>query len=105
MVVLGAADLDALPPPTKRTIDVLGFVPDDDVDPILARHGAVGVCEVALRSRVTSAVPVTDREPRLAEVLMDEPAAVDLAELRDDHAAALEQPAASILEASQTESG
>jgi DNA end-binding protein Ku len=135
MVVLDAADLDALPLPTRKTIDVLGFVPDDDVDPILydrpywaaahgpaaqrpyallvealARHGTIGVCKVALRSRerlailrpkrgilvchtlrwpeeirdpgdLASTAPVTDRELRLAEVLMDSLAGVDLAEL------------------------
>jgi DNA end-binding protein Ku len=145
MVVLDAADLDALPLPSKRTIDVLGFVPDDDVDPVLydrpywvaahgeaaqrpyallvealARHGVIGVCKVALRARerlavlrprrgvlvchtlrwpeevrdpgdLTSSAPVTDRELRLAEVLMEELAGVDLAELHDDYAAALDQ--------------
>jgi DNA end-binding protein Ku len=34
-VVLDAGDLDALPLPSKRTAEVLGFVDDDDVDSIL----------------------------------------------------------------------
>jgi DNA end-binding protein Ku len=59
MVVLDAADLDALPLPTRRKIDVLGFVPDDDVDPILydrlywvAAHGPAAQRPYALTSLV-----------------------------------------------------
>ncbi|WP_410011408.1 Ku protein [Streptomyces nigrescens] len=68
-------DLDALPLPTKRVIEVLGFVGTDETDPLLyarpywvgaagsgaqrpyallvealARTGRVGVCKLALRS-------------------------------------------------------
>ena len=144
-VVLSDEDLDRLPLPTKRVAEVLGFVGDQDVDPItyatpyyagpdggaaqrpyallvaaLARHGMVALCKVTLRTRerlavlrphrgvlvlhtlrwpqevrdpgdLASAAPVTDRELTLAEVLMDTLAGVDLAELHDDYAEALEQ--------------
>jgi DNA end-binding protein Ku len=84
-----------------------------------ARHGTVVVCKVTLRSRerlavlrptarhsrhtlrwpeeirdrgdLASSAPVTDRELTLAEVLMDALAGVDLAELHDGYAAALQQ--------------
>ncbi|MFI0906065.1 Ku protein [Streptomyces sioyaensis] len=74
-VVIQDADLEALPLPTKRVIDVLGFVDDAEVDPLLyarpywvgahgpgaqrpyallvealARSGRLAVCKVALRS-------------------------------------------------------
>ncbi|MFI1502588.1 Ku protein [Streptomyces platensis] len=80
-VVLQDEDLEALPLPTKRTIDVAGFVDEADVDPLLyarpywvgargpgaqkpyalmtealARSGRVAVCKVALRSRERLAV-------------------------------------------------
>lgn len=145
MVVLRDEDLDALPLPTRRTIEVLGFVETDDVDPVLygtpywvgateavaqrpyallvealARRGVVAVCKVALRSReriavlrprrgiltlhtlrwpeeirdpgdLGSATPVADRELALAELLMDQLAGVDIGELHDEYAAALDQ--------------
>ncbi|MEV5730775.1 Ku protein [Streptomyces pharetrae] len=74
-VPLTEQDLARLPLPTKRTVDVLGFVPYEDIDPIsygrpyyagpgpgadrayallveaLARTGYVAVAKVALRSR------------------------------------------------------
>ncbi|NUK23701.1 non-homologous end joining protein Ku [Streptomyces lunaelactis] len=76
MVPLTDEDLAHLPLPTKRTIEVLGFVPGENVDPIsysrpyyagpsgpeadrsyvllveaLARTGFVGVAKIAIRSR------------------------------------------------------
>ncbi|MGW0729837.1 Ku protein [Streptomyces mirabilis] len=75
MVPLTDEDLAHLPLPTKRTVDVLGFVPFEDIDPIsygrpyyvgsgpgadrpysllveaLARTGYVAVSKVALRGR------------------------------------------------------
>ncbi|MFF3257243.1 Ku protein [Actinacidiphila glaucinigra] len=144
-VVLLDEDLDALPLPTKRTVDVLGFVDERDVDPVLyskpywvgaageqgqrpyallvealARHGTVAVAKVTLRTRerlavlrprhgmlvlhtllwpqeirepedLSSNAPVTDRELELAELLIDQLAGVDIAELHDEYAAALEQ--------------
>lgn len=144
-VVLSDEDMDHLPLPTRKTVEVLGFVDDQDVDPItyatpyyaapngptaqrpyallveaLARHGTVAVCKVTLRTRerlavlrphrgvlvchtlrwpqevrdpgdLASSAPVTDRELTLAEVLMDALAGVDLADLHDDYAEALQQ--------------
>ncbi|MEU0181470.1 Ku protein [Streptomyces sp. NPDC006207] len=144
-VVLLDEDLAALPLPTKRTVDVLGFVDERDVDPVLyskpywvgaageqgqrpyallvealARHGTVAVAKVTLRTRerlavlrprhgmlvlhtllwpeeirepgdLSSTAPVTDRELELAELLMDQLAGVEIAELHDEYAAALEQ--------------
>lgn len=144
-VVLLDEDLDALPLPTKRTVDVLGFIDERDVDPVLyakpywvgaageqgqrpyallvealARHGTVAVAKVTLRTRerlavlrprhgmlvlhtllwpqeirkpddLSSPAPVTERELELAELLMDQLAGVDIAELHDEYAAALEQ--------------
>jgi len=144
-VVLLDEDLAALPLPTKRTVDVLGFLDERDVDPVLyskpywvgatgeqgqrpyallvealARHGTVAVSKVTLRTRERLAVlrprrgmlvlhtllwpeeirepddfsspaPVTDRELQLAELLMDQLAGVDIANLHDEYAAALEQ--------------
>ncbi|UQA90718.1 non-homologous end joining protein Ku [Streptomyces halobius] len=80
-VVLQDADLDALPLPSKRIIEVLGFVGTADVDPLLyarpywvgahgpgaqrpyavlvealARSGRLAVCKVALRSRERLAI-------------------------------------------------
>ncbi|MFI1169835.1 Ku protein [Streptomyces sp. NPDC020801] len=74
--VLNDADLERLPLPTRRAIDVLGFIPADTIDPIsyqrayysrpagpaserpyellvaaLARTGLVGIAKTALRSR------------------------------------------------------
>ncbi|MGW3622520.1 non-homologous end joining protein Ku [Streptomyces sp. NPDC000880] len=76
MVPLTEEDLAHLPLPTKRVIEVLGFVPGQDIDPIsygkpyyagpvgpgaerpyallveaLARTGCVGVAKIAIRSR------------------------------------------------------
>ncbi|MET8679976.1 Ku protein [Streptomyces sp. NPDC004647] len=76
MVALTDEDLAHLPLPTKHVVEVLGFVPGRDVDPLsyskpyyvgaggpaadrpyallteaLARTGYVGVCKVAIRSR------------------------------------------------------
>ena len=144
-VVLEETDIAALPLPTKRVIDVVGFLEADQVDPLmysrpywvgsqgpasqrpyalfteaLARSGRVAVCKVAIRSRerlailrprrgmlvlqtllwpeeirdpgdLSSPTPVTDRELRLAEMLMDELAGVDIDQLHDEYAAALEQ--------------
>ncbi|EST17917.1 hypothetical protein M878_46185 (plasmid) [Streptomyces roseochromogenus subsp. oscitans DS 12.976] len=140
-VVITDADLDALPLPTKRVIEVLGFVESGDVDPLLyarpywvgaaaagaqrpyallvealARTGRIGVCKLALRSRerlavlrprngilvcqtlhwpeeirdpgdLSSPAPTTGRELELAEV--SEMSGVDVDELHDDYAAAL----------------
>ncbi|MFD8079026.1 Ku protein [Streptomyces sp. NPDC059718] len=80
-VVLLEEDLAALPLPTKRTVEVLGFVDERDVDPVLyskpywvgaageqgqrpyallvealARHGRVAVAKVTLRTRERLAV-------------------------------------------------
>ncbi|WSD64921.1 hypothetical protein OIE69_41600 [Actinacidiphila glaucinigra] len=80
-VVLLDQDLNALPLPTKRTVDVLGFVNERDVDPLLyakpywvgaaseqgqrpyallvqalARHGTVAVAKVTLRTRERLAI-------------------------------------------------
>ncbi|MEU6340255.1 Ku protein [Streptomyces sp. NPDC046977] len=143
-VVILDEDLAALPLPTKRTVDVLGFVDQTDVDPVLyakpywvgaageqgqrpyallvealARHGTVAVAKVTLRTRerlavlrprhgmlvlhtllwpeeirepddLSSSAPVTERELEL-ELLMDSLAGVEIAELHDEYAAALEQ--------------
>ncbi|MHB6912755.1 non-homologous end joining protein Ku [Streptomyces sp. DB-54] len=142
-VVLTDEDLDALPLPTKRVIEILGFVEADDVDPLLyarpywvgaagpgarpyallvealARTGRVGVCKLALRTRerlavlrptrgilvchtlrwpqelrepgdLTSPVPTTDRELELAEMLISEMTGVEVEDLHDEYAAALE---------------
>ncbi|TJZ94750.1 non-homologous end joining protein Ku [Actinacidiphila oryziradicis] len=145
VVVLDAGDLEHLPLPSKRTAEVLGFVDDGDVDPLLydrpywagpngdtaqrpyallvealARHGTIAVCKVAIRTRerlailrprhgmlvlhtlrwpeeirdpgdLSSSAPVTDRELALAELLMDQLAGVDIGDLRDEYAVALEQ--------------
>ncbi|MFD3452791.1 Ku protein [Streptomyces sp. NPDC058691] len=144
-VVLLDEDLAALPLPTRKTVDVLGFVDERDVDPVLyakpywvgpageqgqrpyallvealARHGAVAVAKVTLRTRerlavlrprrgmlvlhtllwpeeirepddLSSAAPVTEREVQLAEMLMEQLAGVDIEDLHDEYAAALEQ--------------
>lgn len=80
-VVLLEKDLAALPRPTRRTVDVLGFIDQRGVDPVLhtrpywgaaageqgqrphpllvealARHDAVAVAEVTLRAGEQSAV-------------------------------------------------
>ncbi|GAA3372146.1 hypothetical protein GCM10017744_102470 [Streptomyces antimycoticus] len=145
MVVLHDTDMETLPLRTRRTVEVLGFVPIEDVDPILysrpywvgfhgqaaqrpyalltealARSGRLAVCKVALRSRerlavlrprhgslvlqtllwpeelrdpgdLSSPAPLTDRELQLAEVLITEMTGVDITELHDEYAAALEQ--------------
>ncbi|MFJ5217217.1 Ku protein [Streptomyces sp. NPDC088354] len=144
-VVLLDEDLAALPLPTRKTVEVLGFVDAADVDPVLyakpywvgalgeqgqrpyallvealARHGTVAVAKVTLRTRerlavlrprhgmlvlhtllwpeeirepddLSSAAPVTERELELAELLMDSLAGVEIADLHDEYAAALEQ--------------
>jgi len=143
-VPLSVRDLESLPLPTKRVIDVVGFMPLEDIDPLtyskpywvapgsgpaqrpyavlveaLARTGLAGVAKIAIRSRerlallrprdgilvlqtllwadevrqpgaLAPAVPVTDREVELAEVLMRELTGVDLSELRDEYRHALE---------------
>ena len=144
MVPLAEDDLARLPLPTQRTIDVLGFVPLEDIDPIsfgrpyyagpgpggdrpyallveaLARTGYVAVAKVALHRRerlallrprhgmlilqtllwqdelrdpgdLASCTPVTDRELELAEVLIRELAGIDVGEVHDEYAHALEQ--------------
>ncbi|MFE4959444.1 Ku protein [Streptomyces sp. NPDC056653] len=145
MVVLLDEDLAVRPLPTRKTVDVLGFISERDVDPVLyskpywvgaageagqrpyallvealARHGTVAVAKVTLRTRerlavlrprhgmlvlhtllwpeeirepgdLSSASPVTDRELELAELLMDQLVGVDIADLHDEYAAALEQ--------------
>lgn len=145
MVPLTEEDLTFLPLPTKRTVEVLGFVPGQDIDPIsysrpyfvgpsgpgadrpyallveaLARTGYVGVAKIAIRSRerlavlrprhgvlilqtllwadelrdpgdLASSAPVTDRELELAEVLIRELTGVEVHELHDEYAHALEQ--------------
>jgi len=80
-VVLLEEDLAALPLPTRKTVDVVGFVGERDVDPVmyskpywvgpagetaqrpyalfveaLARHGTVAVAKVTLRTRERLAV-------------------------------------------------
>lgn len=133
------------PSPPSATVDVIGFVDERDVDPVLyskpywvgaaseqgqrpyallvealARHGTVAVAKVTLRTRerlavlrprhgmlvlhtllwpeeirepddLSSTAPVTERELELAELLMDQLAGVEIAELHDDYAPALEQ--------------
>ncbi|MEU0597494.1 Ku protein [Streptomyces sp. NPDC006393] len=144
VVPLGEEDLAHLPLLTKRTVDVLGFVPFEDIDPIsfarpyyagpgpgadrayallveaLARTGYVAVCEVAVRSRerlallrprhgmlvlqtllwqdelrdpgdLAPSTPVTDRELELAEVLIRDLAGINVRDVHDDYAHALEQ--------------
>jgi len=144
MVPITEEDLAHLPLPTKRTVDVLGFVPFEDIDPIsfgrpyyagpgpgadrayallveaLARTGYVAVSKVALRSRerlallrprhgilivqtllwqdelrdpgdLAPSTPVTDRELALAEVLIRELAGIDVGEVHDEYAHALER--------------
>ncbi|GGU11209.1 non-homologous end joining protein Ku [Streptomyces lateritius] len=81
LVPLTDEDLERLPLPTKHVVDVMGFVPNQDIDPILyskpyyvgpgappadlpyallvealARTGYVGVCKIAVRSRERLAV-------------------------------------------------
>ncbi|WP_053163682.1 Ku protein [Streptomyces noursei] len=81
MVPLTQDDLAHLPLPTKRVVEVLGFVPGQDIDPIsygrpyfagpdgagadrpyallvevLARTGYVGIAKIAIRSRERLAV-------------------------------------------------
>ena len=145
VVVLTDADLDDLPLPTKRVIEVLGFVPDEDIDPLmyarpyyaspngsaaerpyallveaLAGAGQVAVGKLAIRTRERLAIlrprqgilvchtllwpseirapddwaptaPVTEQELRLAEVLMETLAGVNVADMHDEYGAALEQ--------------
>lgn len=144
-VPLTDEDLEHLPLPTKRTIEVLGFVPGHDIDPIsysrpyyagpggpeadrsyvllveaLARTGHVAVAKIAIRSRerlallrprhgililqtllwedelrdpgdIAPSAPVTDRELELAEVLIRELTGIEVRELHDEYAHALEQ--------------
>lgn len=81
MVLVSDEDLDHLPPPARKQVEVLGFVDADDVDPImyatpyyalpagpaagrpyallveaLARTGRLGVARLALRTRERLAV-------------------------------------------------
>ncbi|MBT2509399.1 Ku protein [Streptomyces sp. ISL-98] len=145
MVPLTEEDLAHLPLRTKRTVEVLGFVPGQDIDPIsygrpyyagpggpgadrpyallveaLARTGYVAVAKVALRSRerlallrphhgllvlqtllwedelrdpgdLAPSTPVTDRELELAEVLIKALTGIDVSEVHDEYAHALEQ--------------
>jgi DNA end-binding protein Ku len=152
MVVLADEDFDHLPLPTRRQVEVLGFISEEDVDPVmyakpywagpdgeqamrpyallveaLARSGRVAVAKLALRSRerlavlrprrgilcvhtlwwpeeirepddLSSSAPVTDRELQLAEVLIDQLAGVDIDQLHDEWAAALDQVVAAKLE-------
>jgi DNA end-binding protein Ku len=145
MVALTDEDLAHLPLPTKRTIEVLGFVPGRDIDPIsyakpywagpagpgadrpyallveaLARTGCVAVAKIAIRSRerlallrprhgvlvlqtllwedelrepgdLAPSAPVTDRELALAEVLIAELTGIEVRDLHDEYAHALEQ--------------
>ncbi|MGW0778982.1 non-homologous end joining protein Ku [Streptomyces sp. NPDC002835] len=144
-VALTDEDLEHLPLPTKRTVEVLGFVPGQDIDPIsynrpyyvgpggpeadhsyvllveaLARTGYVAVAKIASRSRerlallrarrgililqtllwedelrdpgdIAPSAPVTDRELELAEVLVRELTGIEVGELHDEYAHALEQ--------------
>ncbi|MET7353074.1 Ku protein [Streptomyces mirabilis] len=144
MVRLTDEDLAHLPLPTKRTVDVLGFVPFEDIDPIsygqpyyvgsgpggdrpysllveaLARTGCAAVSKVALCGRerlallrprhgmlilqtllwqdelrdpgdLAPSTPVTDRELELAEMLIRELTGIDVGEVHDEYAHALEQ--------------
>jgi DNA end-binding protein Ku len=142
MVPLTEEDLARLPLHTKRTVDVLGLVPFEDIDPIsfgrpaapgpgadrpytllveaLARTGNVAVFKVALRSRerlallrprhgililqtllwqdelrdpgdLAPSTPVTDRELELAEVLIRELDGINVGEVHDEYAHALER--------------
>ncbi|MER6982061.1 Ku protein [Streptomyces carpinensis] len=144
VVPLTEEDLAHLPLPTRRTIDVLGFVPFEDIDPIsfgrpyyavpgpgddrpyallveaLARTGYVAVAELALRSRerlallrprhgmlilqtllwrdelrdpgdLAPSTPVTERELELAEVLIRDLTGINVGDVHDDYAHALDQ--------------
>ncbi|MEU6098911.1 Ku protein [Streptomyces sp. NPDC047079] len=144
MVPITEEDLAHLPLPTKRTVDVLGFVPFEDIDPIsfarpyyvgpgpgadrpyallveaLARTGHVAVSKVALRSRerlallrprhgmlilqtllwqdelrdpgdLAPSTPLTDRELELAELLIRQLTGINVGEVHDEYAHALEQ--------------
>ncbi|MFK4222259.1 Ku protein [Streptomyces sp. NPDC019890] len=145
VVALTDEALAHMPLPTKRTMEVLGFVPGQDIDPIsysrpyyagpggpgadrpyallveaLARTGSVGVVKIAIRSRerlallrprhgvlvlqtllwedelrepgdLAPSTPVTDRELELAEVLISELTGIEVGELHDEYAHALEQ--------------
>lgn len=156
-VVLLDEELAALPLPTRKTVDVLGFVDEADVDPMLyakpywigaageqgqrpyallvealARHGKVAVAKVTLRTRerlavlrprhgmlvlhtllwpeeirepddLSSTAPVTDRELELAELLMDQLAGVEIGDLHDEYAAAVEQLVASKMTGAEVE--
>ncbi|MGW7001369.1 non-homologous end joining protein Ku [Streptomyces sp. NPDC054933] len=95
MVVLRNEDLDDLPLPTRKSIEVLGFVSDTDVDPLmyarpyyaspngaaaerpyallveaLAGAGQVAVCKVAIRTRERLAVLRPRQGILLAHTLM-----------------------------------
>lgn len=149
MVPITEEDLAHLPLPTKRVVEVLGFVPGQDIDPIsysrpyfagpngpgaerpyallveaLARTGYVGVAKIAIRSRerlallrprhgvlvvqtllwedelrepsdLAPSAPVTDRELELAEVLIKALTGIEVRDLKDEYAHALEQLVAS----------
>lgn len=98
----------------------------------LARHGKVAVAKVTLRTRerlavlrprhgmlvlhtllwpeeirepddLSSTAPVTDRELELAELLMDQLAGVEIGDLHDEYAAAVEQLVASKMTGAEVE--
>jgi len=145
VVILDAADLEHLPLPTRKTIDVLGLVPVDGLDPItfsrayyagasepagqrpyallvttLDRLGRAAVAKVTIRTRerlailwprhgvlvvqtllwseevrepegLASSSPVAGQELELASLFLDQLAGVDIGQLHDEYATALEQ--------------
>jgi DNA end-binding protein Ku len=96
MVPLTDEDLTHLPLLTKRTVDVLGFVPFEDIAPIsYGRPYYVGTLlwqdELRDPGDLASSTPVTDRELELAEVLIRELTGIDVGEVYDEYAHALEQ--------------
>jgi DNA end-binding protein Ku len=58
---------------------------------MLVLHTLRWLGEIRDPGDLSSSAPVTDRELQLAEVLMDQLAGVDIGDLRDEYAAALEQ--------------
>ncbi|MFG2300005.1 hypothetical protein [Actinacidiphila glaucinigra] len=58
---------------------------------MLVLHTLLWPEEIREPDDLSSTAPVTDRELELAELLMDQLAGVDIAELHDEYAAALEQ--------------
>ncbi|MDX2703363.1 hypothetical protein PV350_10895 [Streptomyces sp. PA03-6a] len=92
-VVLLDEDLAALPLPIKRTVDVLGFVDERDVDPVLySRPYWVGALlwpeEIREPDDLSLAAPVTERELELAELLMGQLAGVNIGELHESRGGA-----------------